>query len=356
MAGRRATSYERVLRVNALVASRDARHNPRMRNLAQIWFGYMLVCTVCTCAWAGPNIAAGDLALRHDIQRLADAGVLRGPTTTWPLAWGPILDDLQGADAAELQPAVVSSLTRVRARAQRETGSHRLSLNANVSAAENPTRIRSFQDTPRGEIEVSAGMGWIDDWFSLELNVQGVDSDQDGDEVRVDDSMLGVVLGNWSVSASTQQRWWGPGWDGSLILSNNARPIPSLVIDRLFTDAFESKWLSWIGPWDLSVMFGQMEKERHVPNTRFFGMRVNFRPVPSLEIGISRTAQWCGDGRPCGAGTFADLFLGRDNIDLSHSRVFSFGVIDVGAGYEQIDDLASASSFSDSRFYLQWRS
>ena len=27
-------------------------------------------------AAAGPNLAAGDLALRHDIQRLADAGVI----------------------------------------------------------------------------------------------------------------------------------------------------------------------------------------------------------------------------------------------------------------------------------------
>ena len=104
--------------------------------------------------------------------------------------------------------------------------------------------------------------------------MQGVDSDQDSEEFRADDSMIGVVIGNWSIAASTQQRWWGPGWDGSLILGNNARPIPSLVLDRVFTDGFESKWLSWIGPWDLNVMFGQLEKERVVPNAQFFGMRV----------------------------------------------------------------------------------
>ena len=34
----------------------------------------------------------------------------------------------------------------------------------------------------------------------------------------------------------------------------------------------------------------------------------------SLEIGLSRAAQWCGDGRPCGLDVFDDLFLGRDNI------------------------------------------
>ena len=33
-----------------------------------------------------------------------------------------------------------------------------------------------------------------------------------------------------------------------------------------------------------------------------------------LEIGVSRTAQWCGEGRPCGLDTFWDLFIGRDNV------------------------------------------
>ena len=490
-----------------------------MKNIAQIWSGFALICLAFSSVWAGPNIPAGDIALRHDIQRLADAGIIKGPTSTWPLAWGPILDDLHQADASGLHPAIVSSLVRVRDRANWETRTNEMTFNAKAGVAENTTRIRSFQDTPRGQVEVAAGAGGIFDWFSIELNVQGVDSDQDGEELRVDDSMIGAVFGNWSVAASTQQRWWGPGWDGSLILSNNARPIPSLVIDRVFTDSFETKWLSWIGPWDLSVIFGQLESERPVPNAQFFGMRVNFRPIPSLEVGLSRTAQWCGDGRPCDAGTFGDLFIGRDNIgdagigaenepgnqmagvdfrwssgflghsvaaygqfigedeaggfpsrylvqvglegsgylrekwsyrwfaelagtscdfikddifncayrqgiyqggykfrtrpighgadndarlvsagwimlddsdsqwravlrfgdlnrggapdarhsltptpqdmisvDVSHSRMFPFGVIDAGAGYEQIDDLVSATSFSDSRFYLQWRS
>ncbi|HZD52786.1 MAG TPA: capsule assembly Wzi family protein, partial [Woeseiaceae bacterium] len=39
-----------------------------------------------------------------------------------------------------------------------------------------------------------------------------------------------------------------------------------------------------------------------------------FRPLSSLEIGLSRTAQWCGEGRPCDLGTFADLLAGRDNV------------------------------------------
>jgi len=284
-----------------------------MKATRQMRLCLIFCCLFAANAFAGPYIPAGDLALRHDIQVLADGGVIKGPTSTWPLAWGPILADLAAADATVLSPAVADALVRVQDRADWETQTQELTFNAKVGGADNATRIRSFQNTPRGKVEVAVGTTWIDEWFSIDLNVQGVDSDQDDDEFRVDDSLIGVVVGNWSIAASTQQRWWGPGWDGSLILSDNARPFPSLTIDRVFTDAFETKWLSWLGPWDFSVMFGQLEEERVVPDAQFFGMRFNFRPLPTLEIGISRTAQWCGDGRPCDASTFVDLLLGQDN-------------------------------------------
>ncbi len=270
---------------------------------------------VSPAAMSGPMIAPGDLLLRHDIQRLADAGVIKGPTTTWPLAWGPILYDIRNADSTKLSPAVLDALNRVRNRSRWETRASELTFKAKLGVAAEPSPIRSFQDTPRGDVEASVGGGWIGEWFSAELNVQYVDSDQDDEDIRYDDSMVGVVFGNYSIAASTMQRWWGPGWDGSLILSNNARPMPSITFDRVFTDPFETKWLSWLGPWDLNVMFGQMEKDRYVPNTQFFGLRFNFKPIPSLEIGFSRTAQWCGDGRPCDFETFIDLLLGRDNVE-----------------------------------------
>ena len=61
-------------------------------------------------------------------------------------------------------------------------------------------------------------------------------------------------------------------------------------------------------------MWGELESDRAIPNANFFGMRFNFRPHPSLEIGLSRTAQLCGEGRPCGFDTFWDMFWGKDNV------------------------------------------
>ncbi len=264
-------------------------------------------------SFAGPYVPAGDLALRQDIQRLANRGVITVPVTTWPLAWGPILADLDRAKRTELSRADNEAIDRILRRAGWETRTDELTFDVSLGAADNASRIRSFQDTPRGRVEGSIGANWISDWFSADINVQFVDSGQDDSAVRVDNSMIGAAIGNWSVSASTMNRWWGPGWDGSLILSNNARPLPALVIDRIYNDPWETKWLSWMGPWDFKVMFGQFEEDRVVPNAQFFGMRFNFRPLDTLEIGLSRSAQWCGDDRPCDVDTFVDLLLGQDN-------------------------------------------
>lgn len=265
---------------------------------------------------SAPLAAPGEMALRHDIQVLADYGAISGPVTTWPLSWDALLADLEKtrADNVVLPNAVVPTFERVLTRAQHEAKRGQHSLTGHLSVGEDPTQIRGFSDTPREKGEIGAGYSWFSKHLTIDLNASYVDQPVDGEDFRGDGSQIGVDLGNWSVAASTMDRWWGPGWDGSLILSNNARPIPSLTLGRNRTNAFKSKWLSWIGPWDMNLMFGQLEAERAVPNAQFFGMRINFRPSKSLEIGISRTAQWCGDGRPCGLGIFTDLLLGKDNI------------------------------------------
>ena len=42
--------------------------------------------------------------------------------------------------------------------------------------------------------------------------------------------------------------WWGPGHDGSLIRGDASRPVWRDGT-RAVQNAFETKWLSWIGPW-----------------------------------------------------------------------------------------------------------
>lgn len=279
-------------------------------------FAAILFIVLPVSAAAGPWLAPGDLALRHDIQLLADAGVITAPVTSWPLSWGGLLNDIADyQDSASLEPHVNDALVRVRRIGFNQTKRNSILSGIDVNYDTEPNLIRGFEDRARETTDVAVSAGWLGDRIAGEIVVNGVSSSDDDQDVRLDGSYVGFAVGNFMLSAGVMERYWGPAYDGSIILGNNHRPIPAFAIDRNDTAAFKTKWLSWIGPWDASFVWGQLENDRVVPNARFMGLRVNFRPLKSLEIGLSRTAQWCGNGdRPCDLDTVVKIAIGRDNI------------------------------------------
>lgn len=274
----------------------------------------MLLLIWTSSANAGPFADPGDTALRHDILLLADAGVIRGPVSAWPLSWGDIAASLRDTRVdAGLTGYEQAALARLRRRVAGATITGEVQLQARASVADNPRQIRNFQDGPRDDGALELAATWTGDRFALRLSGQYIDDPDDDKDWRLDGSYVGVALGNWTLVASVTDRWWGPAWHSSTILSNNARPVPAVTLDRNFTTPFETKWLSWMGPWDFAVMWGELESDREIPNAKFFGARLTFKPKPNLEIGLSRTALWCGDGRPCDAEAFFNLLVGKDN-------------------------------------------
>ena len=257
----------------------------------------MLAATAVQTAAADPLpfLAPGDARLRHLVELAADEGQVP-LATTWPI---PTLDlpDTERATIYSLQQPGTST----------DAGWF-------VSGAEHPTQIRTFDDTPRQNGEAGLHAGWAaGDYAGGVIKVGYAVNPPDGMHYQFDDSYAAWRLGNWWVSAGQQQRWWGPGWDGSLVLSNNARPMPSISIDRASSDPFKTKWLSWIGPWRLTTFMGLEERQNaEFPNPLVWGMRVTFRPLRDVELGLSRTAQWCRVG-VCGLHTFEDVLLGKDN-------------------------------------------
>jgi len=282
---------------------------------------------------AGPWVTTGDSALRSDIQILADAGHIMSPTMVWPMSWGDIMAGLDKT-SDDWSAVELAALARVQKRIQEETETGYLRLNAHAAYAENPIQIRSFEDTPREKGEVGIGVEYTGNWWAMNLQGQWVHDPFDGDEWRADGSYVGISLGNWMLSASAMDRWWGPGWQGSLILGNNARPIPAITLERNLTNPFKTKWLSWIGHWDLSVMYGFLEEERVVPNPHFFAMRLDFRPLKSLQIGFSRSAQWCGDTEQCDFDAFMDMLFKSDGGDTRANQLGGFDIRWSGKAWE----------------------
>lgn len=299
----------------------------------------LLGLAVVESATAGPWLDPGDTGLRHDLQLLADHGVIGTPLTVWPLSWGDIAAQINGRD--QVPEAAIGALARVRSRLRSEALSGGLHLGAEASLGTEARLIRDFEDLPRQKGEIAAGLDWTGDRTAVRLVAQFVADPDDDRELRADGSYAGLALGNWMLAAAMTDRWWGPGWQGSMILSNNARPIPAFTIDRNSTAPFESKWLHWIGHWDFTTLWGFLESDRAVPDARFFGMRFTARPARWLEIGLSRTATWCGEGRPCGFDTFIDLLAGKDNAgdnvsaeDEPGNQLAGYDLRLTGAGFD----------------------
>jgi hypothetical protein len=262
---------------------------------------------------AEPVAAPGDMRLRHDLQLLNDSGVINIPLTAWPVSLGDVNNAIDGVDGAGLSKSNLLALRRVTQRLSWELDVDSPDFVFGISASSEPRVIRTFENTPRAEGEASAKLAWVGERFALNLSATYVSNPLDGDEFRPDGTYVGVALGNWLLTAGWQERWFGPGNDGSLILSNNARPTPGIAIQRDNSTPFKTKWLSWMGPWTFTSFMTQLDDERETNDALLFGIRGSIRPLRGLEIGLTRTAQWCGDGRPCDLSTFGDLLLGKDN-------------------------------------------
>jgi hypothetical protein len=115
----------------------------------------------------------------------------------------------------------------------------------------------------------------------------------------LDGSYIATKIGGALVYAGELSHWWGPGWMSALSLSNNARPMPQIGIERLGNSAFTWPVLRWLGPWQGEFFVGVLNDARVARNTVYDGLRFTFNPAPGLQIGIARTDMMCGAGHPC---------------------------------------------------------
>lgn len=277
-------------------------------------FATLLTSSVLTIApviaHAAPWIGPGDVRARHSIQKLSDQGHLQASISTWPIYWADVgqVPDAAGNQAVAMQRAYLAF-----ERDQQAESGFRWEFK--LDASTDPAFLRGFNGIPREEGQATATLQWQGDAWAAGLSPSVSADPGDNEEFRLDGSYVAATFGNWVVGVGAIERWWGPGWQSSMILSNNARPIAAIWLDRKNSLAPESEWLSWIGPWKLNVFLGQLEEERTIADAKMIGMRATFSPVNRLEIGLSRAIIFGGEGRSESASTVWDALIGKDNVN-----------------------------------------
>ncbi|BCV42925.1 MULTISPECIES: capsule assembly Wzi family protein [Shewanella] len=258
---------------------------------------------------AAPWVDSSDIYLRADIQALADAGVITVPVNTYPLMWAGIGADLAKVEPATLTPALTDAFSRVNFY-YRQAIENRGNAVIKATAATDAARFQHFGSDYREKGQLSASYEYVGERFAFKAAGTGAYDAQDDESARLDDSYMALVLGNWIMTAGAVQQWWGPGFDSALHKSNNARPMPSVMLSRNNAAGFETPWLSWIGPWTMTAGVSWMNDDRAVEDTLLWNMRGSVRPFKQLEIGLSWTTQFCGEGQDCGFGSFWDAISG----------------------------------------------
>ncbi|MCH7304558.1 capsule assembly Wzi family protein [Acinetobacter sp. NIPH 1869] len=257
------------------------------------------------------GLILNDANLRTDLNWLNQQGVIQISTSTWPMSGDEIQRALSQAKVSNnAQQKVVNSVVNA-LKADNETV--KLGLHAGSDLKTVP---QTFGDNQKSQYQVAAEFNAGGENWDAKLRVNGEKDPliNNGHDANVEGSYLAGKLWNQWVIAGQIPTYWGPGHDGSLIRGDASRPVYGVTVQRAVQNAFETKWLSWIGPWQYQLFGGQLDDYTSIPDAKLVGMRLTAQPLPYLELGASRVMQWGGKGRPESLSSLWDAIKGNDNF------------------------------------------
>ena len=109
------------------------------------------------------------------------------------------------------------------------------------------------------------------------------------------EASLKLTLWNIALEFGRGTQWWGPGYHGSLLLTDHAFPLDMIKLGS--DETFRLPWLfSKLGDWKINSFLGRLEGTQTFPHENIFGLRLNYLPATWLELGLTRLTQFGGQG------------------------------------------------------------
>jgi len=118
-------------------------------------------------------------------------------------------------------------------------------------------------------------------------------------DLRLHKGYVKLNLYNFEVEVGRDSLWWGPGYHGALLMSNNAHPFDMIKLSN--PEPVILPWIfSYLGPVQFNLLFSQLNDERkgsELANPFLYGLRLGIKPHPFLELGASHLVLFGGPGR-----------------------------------------------------------
>ena len=114
----------------------------------------------------------------------------------------------------------------------------------------------------------------------------------EGAYVDLEKGYLKAEALNLEVEVGRDSLWWGPGYNGALLMTNNACPFDLIKLSNP-----QPFLIPFLGPFKFNIFLSKLDYDQPNAHPLIHGLRLNFKPHPILELGISTIAIFDGEGR-----------------------------------------------------------
>ncbi|MGH7206962.1 MAG: capsule assembly Wzi family protein [Nitrospiraceae bacterium] len=157
-----------------------------------------------------------------------------------------------------------------------------------------------------GEQNQTDVRGWFEltDWaaftvqpkFISNRHILGIGATNNSQNFYLREFNLKLSHFNIALEAGRGTQWWGPGYHGSLLLTDHAFPLDMIKLGS--DEPFRLPWLlRGLGDWKVNSFLAQLDRDRDFSRAKLFGLRISYLPTSWLELGVTRLTQFGGRGR-----------------------------------------------------------
>jgi len=200
-----------------------------------------------------------------------------------------------------------------------------------------------FSESTIKQISLENERGWvleeeantrisIGSWISIEdvlgLRVEPVFyGSKDKNNITLDEAFISANYANICAGVGRTSMWWGPGHHGTMLLSNNVRPLYLAKIGS--TSPFRLPYLGELGLWNISFFTAKLieENNRNIEEPYLSGLKLEYSPHKRLNLGFTHTVMWGGEGaRDVSFTDFLDMFFAKlgGGADEDENHLMSF--------------------------------
>lgn len=223
-------------------------------------------------AYSSPWIEANDPFLRSSMVALSDGTVLNGVTSTFPLRWSSVVGDESSVDSSSGLNTESSHFNYALQTARLNRGNRRFAVSGSSKTLDNDW----FADVNRDKWTAEASYEHLANSYAFRLNSSYLEHANDP-ELSFKHSYIALNAGRALLDVSMLPRWWGHGWNHSLILATSGNDLDvglSWIGDNLF-----------LGVWSLNVVTSKLEDLDYEYRT---SMRYASKLNSWLELGLTQ--------------------------------------------------------------------